>query len=116
MRAILIFANILLAGLIALGASQWLGEPAVNAEVATSVGKERKSSAPQPKNVQQQQQMVMQQQQRRYASVTPESQIATTVALNIFDTERAPQATTARRAATPVNRNDMPSSSSATSR
>ena len=50
MRAILIFANILLAGLIALGASQWLGEPAVNAEVATSVGKEHKSSAPQPKN------------------------------------------------------------------
>ena len=26
MRAILIFANILLAGIIALGASQWLGE------------------------------------------------------------------------------------------
>ena len=105
MRAILIFANILLAGLIALGASQWLGEPDVNAEIATSVTKERKSSTPQPKNIQQQQQMM--QQQRRFSSVTPENQIATTVALNIFDSERAPQATTARRAATPVNRNDM---------
>ena len=61
MRAILIFANILLAGLIALGASQWLGEPDVNAEIATSVTKERKSSTPQPKNIQQQQQMMQQQ-------------------------------------------------------
>lgn len=104
MRAILIFANILLAGIIALGASQWLSEPSVEAEVATTATKERRSSAPQPKNIQQQ----IQQPQRRYASVTPESQIATTVALNIFDPERAPQATAAgRRAATPVNRGDM---------
>ena len=103
MRAILIFANILLAGLIALGASQWLGEPSVNAEVATSVTKERRSSAPQPKNIQQQVTP-----RRQFAAMTPENQIATTVALNIFDPERAPQATTAgRRAATPVNRADM---------
>ena len=103
MRAILIFANILLAGLIALGASQWLSEPSVNAEVATSVTKERRSSAPQPRNIQQQVTP-----QRQFASVTPENQIATTVALNIFDPERAPQATAAgRRAATPVNRADM---------
>ena len=102
MRAILIFANILLAGLIALGASQWLSEPSVNAEVATSVTKERRSSAPQPKNIQQVTP------QRQYVAVTPENQIATTVALNIFDPERAPQATAAgRRAATPVNRADM---------
>ena len=104
MRAILIFANILLAGLIALGASQWLSEPSVNAEVATSVTKERRSSAPQAKNIQQQ----IQQPQRRYASVTPETQITTTVALNIFDPERAPQSTAAgRRNNTPVNRADM---------
>ena len=58
MRAILIFANILLACIIAQGAIQWLNEPSVNAEVATSVNKERRSSAPQAKNVQQQQQQM----------------------------------------------------------
>ena len=63
MRAILIFANILLAGIIALGASQWLGESSDNTEVATSVTKERRSSTPQPKNIQQ-----IQQPQRRYVS------------------------------------------------
>jgi len=103
MRAVLIFANILLACILAQGAIQWLNEPSVDAEVATSVSKERRSSAPQPRNIQQQMNP-----QRQYASVTPENQIATTVALNIFDPERAPQAVTNRRtAATPVNRADM---------
>ena len=104
MRAVLIFANILLACILAQGAIQWLNEPSVDAEVATSVSKERRSAAPQPKNIQQQ--MIP---QRQYASVSPENQIATTVALNIFDPERAPQATAAgrRAAATPVNRADM---------
>ena len=54
MRAVLIFANILLACVLAQGAIQWLNEPSVNAEVATSVSKERRSSAPQPRNIQQQ--------------------------------------------------------------
>ena len=105
MRAILIFANILLACIIAQGAIQWLNEPSVNAEVATTATKERRSSAPQPKNIQQQQMIP----QRQYASVTPDNQIATTVALNIFDPERAPKATTNNRTtvATPVNRSDM---------
>ena len=103
MRAILIFANILLACIIAQGAIQWLNEPSVNAEVATTVNRERRTSAPQPKNVQQIGP------QRQYTNMTPENQIATTVALNIFDPERAPKATVnnRRNAATPVNRNDM---------
>ena len=106
MRAILIFANILLACIIAQGAIQWLNEPSVDAEVATSATKERRSTAPQAKNIQQQQQVV---DQRRFASTTQESQIATTVALNIFDPERAPKAAANNRrtAATPVNRADM---------
>jgi hypothetical protein len=102
MRAVLIFANILLVCIIAQGAIQWLGESTDATEVATSATKERRSSAPQPRNIQQQTA-----QQRQYVSVTPENQIATTVALNIFDPERAPKATVNRRNATPVNRMDM---------
>ncbi|MBR2098853.1 MAG: hypothetical protein IJ926_04120, partial [Firmicutes bacterium] len=107
MRAILIFANILLACIIAQGAIQWLNEPSVDAEVATSVNKERRSSAPQAKNIQQQQQQMAG--RRQFAGATQENQIATTVALNIFDPERAPKAATNNRrtAATPVNRGDM---------
>ena len=102
MRAILVFANLILACVIAYCAYGWYNEPSVGAEVATSVSKERKAASPQPKAITQQQA------QRQYAGVTPESQIATTVALNIFDPERAPKATVNRRAnATPVNRNDM---------
>jgi len=101
MRAILIFANILLACIIAQGAISWLNEPSVEAQVATTATKERRASTPQPRPI-------AQQQQRNYVSLTPESQIATTVALNIFDPERAPKATVNnRRNATPVNRNDM---------
>ena len=102
MRAILIFANLILACIVAYGAYSWLTEPTVGAEIATSVNKERKAAAPQPKNV-------AQQPQRQYVTVTSENQIATTVALNIFDPERAPKATVndRRNAATPVNRNDM---------
>ena len=104
MRALLIFANILLACIIAQGAIQWLNEPSVNAEVPTSAKGERRSSTPQPKNIQQQ----AAQPQRRYASVSSDNQVATTVALNIFDPERAPKATVNnRRNATPVNRADM---------
>ena len=105
MRAVLIFANILLACIIAQGAIQWLNEPSVDAEITVSGTKERRSSTPQPKDIQQQ---AAQQQRRQFANMTPENQIATPVALNIFDPERAPQATTNRnRVATPVNRNDM---------
>ena len=103
MRAILIFANLILACVIAYCAYGWYNEPSVGAEVATSVSKERKAASPQPNVVAQRQP------QRQFNTVTPENQIATTVALNIFDPERAPKATVnnRRNAATPVNRNDM---------
>ena len=111
MRTILIVANILLACFLAQEAVKfWKEKQAVSAiETATAKtpakdrGKTTAASA-QTANV------ATQQQQRRYAGVvTPENQIATTVALNIFDPERAPKATVNRnnRNNTPVNRNDM---------
>ena len=101
MKAILIFANLLLATFIVVGAVSWLKEPTVDAEIATPTNKERRVSAPQPRQI-------SQQQPQQYVSAPAETQIATTVALNIFDPERAPQAVANnRRNATPVNRMDM---------
>jgi len=101
MRAILIVINLVLACVIVQGAIHWLNEPSVNAEVVTTSTKERKAATPQPRPVQAQ--------QTGYTYMTSENQIATTVALNIFDPERAPKAVlnNNRRNATPVNRGDM---------
>ena len=100
MRAILIVINLLLACVIVQGAIHWLNEPTVDAEVVTAATKERRQATPQPRPVQAQ--------QPNYTYLTSENQIATTVALNIFDPERAPKAVlNNRRNATPVNRADM---------
>ena len=100
MRAILIVINLLLACVIVQGAIHWLNEPSVDAEVVTAATKERRQTTPQPRPVQTQ--------QPGYTYLTSENQIATTVALNIFDPERAPKAVlNNRRNATPVNRADM---------
>jgi len=100
MRAILIVINLLLACVIVQGAIHWLNEPSVDAEVVTAATKERRQTTPQPRPVQTQ--------QPGYTYLTSENQIATTVALNIFDPERAPKAVlNNRRNATPVNRGDM---------
>ena len=100
MRAILIVINLLLACVIVQGAIHWLNEPSVDAEVVTAATKERRQATPQPKPVQSR--------QPGYTYLASENQIATTVALNIFDPERAPKAAlNNRRNATPVNRADM---------
>ena len=77
MRAILIVINLLLACVIVQGAIHWLNEPTVDAEVVTAATKERRQATPQPRPVQAQ--------QPNYTYLTSENQIATTVALNIFD-------------------------------
>ena len=100
MRAILIVINLLLACVIVQGAIHWLNEPSVDAEVVPTGAKERRQATPQPKPVQAQ--------QPGYTYLASENQVATTVALNIFDPERAPKAAlNNRRNATPVNRGDM---------
>ena len=105
-RTILLFANLILAAFVAFHAYEWLNEPSAETEVATSVTKERRASTPQPRPV------VTQQTMPQYgffnAPMSTENQVATTVALNIFDPERAPKATANQRtAAMPVNRGDM---------
>ena len=107
MRTILICANLILAAFVAFRGYEWLNEPTVEAEVATSATKERRASTPQPRPV------TVQQTFPQYAfnsvPMSTDNQIATTVALNIFDPERAPKATANnnRMAAMPVNRGDM---------
>ena len=106
MRTILICVNLILAAFVAFHGYEWLNEPTAEAEVATSVKKERRASTPQPRPVTMQQTFP----QYTFNSVpmSTDNQVATTVALNIFDPERAPQATANRRtAAMPVNRGDM---------
>ena len=51
MRTILICANLILAAFVAFHGYEWLNEPTVEAEVATSVTKERRASTPQPRPV-----------------------------------------------------------------
>jgi hypothetical protein len=112
-RSVLILVNLILATIVGFHAYEWLSEPAVNAEVATMATKERRSSTPQPTPISQPQQSWQQSWQQPWGFVnTPmpaETQIATTVALNIFDPERAPKATAnnTRTMAMPVNRGDM---------
>ena len=111
MRTILICANLILAAFVAFHGYEWLNEPKAEAEVATSVKKERRASTPQPRPV------TVQQTFPQYGfgfnaapvPMSTDNQVATTVALNIFDPERAPKAvnTNRRTAAMPVNRGDM---------
>ena len=109
MRTILLFANLILATFVAFHAYEWLNEPSVEAEVATSATRERRVSTPQPAPVVQAQQPWQQSWGFVSTPMSTENQIATTVALNIFDPERAPKATAnnARTMAMPVNRGDM---------
>ena len=111
MRTILICANLILAAFAAFYGYEWLSEPTAEAEVATSVKKERRASTPQVRPV------TVQQTFPQFGfgfnpapvPMSTDNQIATTVALNIFDPERAPKATANnnRMAAMPVNRGDM---------
>ena len=113
MRSVLILVNLILATIVGFHAYEWLSEPSVEAEVATTTTRERRASTPQPTPISQPQQSWQQSWQQPWGFVnTPmpaETQIATTVALNIFDPERAPKATAnnTRTMAMPVNRGDM---------
>ena len=51
MRTILLFANLILAAFVVFHGYEWLNEPSVEAEVATTVKKERRASTPQPQPV-----------------------------------------------------------------
>ena len=111
MRHVLILANLILATFVGFNAYEWLNEPSVEAEVPATTARERRTSTPQPTPIVQTQQLWPQQQSWGFVSapMPAETQIATTVALNIFDPERAPKATAnnARTVAMPVNRGDM---------
>ena len=109
MRHVLIFANLILATFVCFNAYEWLSEPSVEAEVATTAKRERRAATPQPTPVAQTQQPWQQPWGFVSAPMSTENQVATTVALNIFDPERAPKTTAnnTRTAAMPVNRGDM---------
>ena len=109
MRTILLFTNLILAAFAAFHAYEWLNEPSVETEVATTAAKERRAATPQPTPVVQAQQPWQQPWGFVSAPLSADTQVATTVALNIFDPERAPKATANTRTtvATPVNRSDM---------
>ena len=112
MRTILICANLILAAFVAFQGYEWLSEPTAEAEVVTSTARERRASAPQPTPVLQPQQTWQQtfpQYSFNSVPMSTDNQVATTVALNIFDPERAPKTTANnnRTMAMPVNRGDM---------
>ena len=109
MRTILLFANLILAAFLAFHAYEWLNEPSAEIEVAATTTRERRAVTPQPARISQPQPAWQQPRGFTGAPMSSETQIATTVALNIFDPERAPKATASRRTAavTPVNRGDM---------
>ena len=112
MRHVLIFVNLILAALVGFNAYEWSSEPSVETEVATTTG-ERRAAAPQPASIAQPRPRQSWPQPRGYVSapMSAETQIATTVALNIFDPERVPKAAANTRTtvamAVPVNRGDM---------
>ncbi|MBO7089047.1 MAG: hypothetical protein J6W70_04005, partial [Lentisphaeria bacterium] len=56
MRHVLIFANLILATFVCFNAYEWLSEPSVEAEVATTAKRERRASTPQPTPISQPQQ------------------------------------------------------------
>ena len=113
MRHVLIIINLILATVVGVHAYEWMNEPKVEAEVVTTAKRERSGAVPQPTPVIQAQPQPWQQPWQQpwgFSTTLPsETQVATTVALNIFDPERAPKATTnnVRTAAMPVNRGDM---------
>ena len=109
MRHILILANLILAAFAGFKAYEWLNEPSAEIEVATTATRERRAVTPQPTQISQPQSSWQQPWGFTSAPMSSETQIATTVALNIFDPERAPKATAnnTRTAAMPVNRSDM---------
>ncbi|MDD6338385.1 MAG: hypothetical protein PUC15_08405 [Lentisphaeria bacterium] len=111
MRTILVFINLILAGVVAYTGYGWLNEPSANAELAVTTAKERHTVTPQPRPVAQQVQTWPQQSFGWGFPGMPaasDTQVATTVALNIFDPDRAPKAVMPRQtAAMPVNRGDM---------
>ena len=111
MRTILVFINLILASVVAYTGYAWLNEPSADAELAVTTTKERHAVTPQPRPVTQLPQAPVQPAWSWGFPGTPaiaETQVATTVALNIFDPERAPKAATPQRtAAMPVNRGDM---------
>ena len=109
MRHVLIIANLILAAFAGFNAYEWLSEPSVEAEVVATATRERRTMSPQSTAVSQPQQSWRQPWGFVSAPVSAENQVATTVALNIFDPERAPKATAnnSRTMAMPVNRGDM---------
>ena len=109
MRHVLIFANLILATFVCFNAYEWLSEPSVEAEVVTTAKRERRAATPQPTPVAQTQQPWQQPWGFVSAPMSTENQVATTVALNIFDPERTPKTTAnnTRTIAMPVNRGDM---------
>ena len=109
MRHVLIIANLILATFVGFHAYEWLSEPSVEAEVVPTAARERREHVSQPTPVVQTQQPWQQPWGFVSAPMSTDTQVATTVALNIFDPERAPKATAnnTRTAAVPVNRGDM---------
>ena len=109
MRHVLIIVNLILATFVGFHAYEWLSEPAVEAQVVPTAARERREPVSQPTPVAQAQQPWQQPWGFVSSPMSSDTQVATTVALNIFDPERAPKATAnnTRTAAMPVNRGDM---------
>ena len=109
MRYVLISVNLILATFMGINAYEWLKEPSVEAEFAVTTTKERRAATPQPTPIVQAQQPWQQSWGFVSAPMSAENQVATTVALNIFDPERAPKATANNTwaMAMPANRSDM---------
>jgi len=109
MRHVLIIVNLILATFVGFHAYEWLSEPSVEAEVVPIAARERREPVSQPTPVAQRQQPWQQPWGFVGSPMNSDTQVATTVALNIFDPERAPKATAnnTRTAAMPVNRGDM---------
>ena len=110
MRHVLIMVNLILAAFVGFQAYEWLSEPSVEAEVVPTAARERREQpVPQPTRAVQTQQPWQQPWGFVSSPMSADTQVATTVALNIFDPERAPKATAnnTRTAAIPVNRGDM---------
>ena len=107
MRAILIFANILLACIIAQGAINWLNDHQMEAsnQAVVAANSQKTKTMASALSAQTQQATVVQPQIVNNSDQLSENHIRTTVALNIFDPERAPKATVNRnnRTVTQVN-------------
>ena len=109
MRTILICANLILAAFVAFHGYERLNDSTSESETAPTVKKERRAPTPQPRPVTARQTVPQFGYGFNSAPMSTDNRIATTVALNIFDPERAPKATAANRMTPvmPVNRGDM---------